>query len=156
HLIIHAAAAIDRPVVGAAIGEIGNAVDVLIDCTVGQGPHRRSDRRRDDLVAAGDWDVEPTATVETRPAAAQIDTGAGAGRCCDDRALRRRCHDVLATLLRIIDPVCVPIWGAGYIDRCGSSGQSRDGCADGQACTEAETRVIAAPGAVVVVPSIYP
>src|SRR5215472_16498627 len=38
HLVINAAAAVDRPVIGAAISEVANPVDVLIDRAARQRP----------------------------------------------------------------------------------------------------------------------
>ena len=116
HLVEDAAAAVIRSIVGATVSEIGNAIDVLVDCPAWQGPHCRSNRRRDYLVTARDRGIELTAAIEPGPAATEIDAGRRGRRIDNDRSLRRRYYRVLPALWRLIDAILVIIRVSGDRD----------------------------------------
>ena len=106
------------------------------------------------MIAARYRRIECTAAIEIG-SAADIDLRARGRRARHDRALRWRHYDVLSALRSVIDPVCVVIGIAGDRDCRGGDWQSRNRRPDRKPSAKAETRVIATPVVIVIVPGVY-
>ena len=110
HLVDHAAAAVERPIVRTTEGEVGRAVDILIDRAARQRAHRRSDRRWDHLVAVRHRGIERATAVEVGRAA-DIDGGAGGRRAGTTAPCGGATTAYCPALRRVIDAVRVAWYG---------------------------------------------